>query len=79
MTPIQFPSSPITPEADITEHCLQAMGQLARDFERALSETSSVNRTIQIRERVTACLTILAGVEREGFDQTDRLSEAKGK
>jgi hypothetical protein len=79
--PTDFPSLKIAPilDADVTEQrAMRDVGAIAQDFALALQSTTNVNRSYQIRERITACIQILAKVEREAFDQVDALSEAKG-
>lgn len=67
-----------TPLEDLTERAAQRVCDVARDFEIELAATKSVDRSIQLRERLTACVALLATVERRAFDQVDALSEAKG-
>lgn len=61
--------SALTPlMCDVTERSIQEVGAIVRDFERALDLTDNVSRSYQLRERITACIQLLATVEREAFD-----------
>lgn len=78
MTAIQFPTSRLVPgEEDQTERSMHAIVAAAHDFTHAILDARSVSRCIQLRERITAVMAVLAVVEREAFDKADRLSEGK--
>ena len=49
----------IQPVPDTTEHCWNDVAMIARAFEQAAAEATSVDRCRQLHERVLACLQTL--------------------
>lgn len=73
MTPIQFPQSRIAPVEDITERGAVTVLSVVRDFERALAEATTVDRAIQLRQRLAICVDMLTEAENQALQKMEQL------
>lgn len=75
--PLRFPTSPILPDEDPTERAMSRGFDVASDFTLAIREAVSVNRTLQLAERLRAVIGTLEAVYGEAVDKADAILKGR--
>ena len=71
--PLRFPTAPIAPSEDLTERAMSRAFDVAGDFVQAIRDTDSVNRTLQLAERLRAVIGTLEAVYGDAMDKADAI------